>query len=109
MARSRLLLPLLAALAVPLVTTGVVTPAVAKNNTAAAIVGGIIAGAAVGAAISNADRHPNKIYVQPPPPPPPDPKPFKVAPNVTCYPLQRYCYNASGSYNATWSWKLYGR
>src|SRR4029079_7522661 len=75
-------------------------PAVAGNK-GAAIAGGIIAGAAIGAAVSSSINQPKTVYVPvpvavPPPPPPQWQQVFSPIPHMNCYPAQRACYNANG-------------
>ena len=80
----------------------------AKNNTGA-VIGGIIAGAAVGAVISSEMKHPKAVYVPAPPPRPPSPQSFSPKKGVICYPVQRACYNDRGAYSANWTWKIYAK
>ena len=79
--------------------------AAAKNNTGA-IIGGIIAGAAVGASEM---KHPKTVYVPARPPKPPSPQSFSPKKGVICYPVQRACYNDRGAYSANWTWKIYAK
>src|SRR4029078_6393640 len=77
-------------------------PAVAGNK-GAAIAGGIIAGAAIGAAVSSSINQPKTVYVPVPvaaPPPPQWQQVFSPIPHMNCYPAQRACYNANGAYHA---------
>jgi hypothetical protein len=86
-------------------------PAVAGNK-GAAIAGGIIAGAAIGAAVSSSINQPKTVYVPVPvaaPPPPQWQQVFSPIPHMNCYPAQRACYNANGAYNANWTYKIYAR
>lgn len=84
-------------------------PAKAANNTGA-IVGGLIAGAAIGAVVSGALNHPKPIYPpRPPPPPPPWQQSFQPSAGVWCYPAQRACYRDNGAYAPAWTVKVYGR
>lgn len=78
----------------------------AKNNTGA-VIGGIIAGAAVAAVISSEMKHPKTVYV--PASPPPSPQSFSPKMGVICYPVQRACYNDRGAYSANWTWKIYAK
>jgi hypothetical protein len=106
-----------AAIAVLLSTAGSIgtsVPAAAANNNTGAVVGGLVAGAIIGAAVAGSVNHPANIYVNPkPPPPPPGPNPWKNAfspkPGITCYPVQKACYNNNGAYNANWTWKVYSK
>jgi hypothetical protein len=103
--------PSLVALLAAAVTLGSLSapdPAAAKNNTGA-IIGGLIAGAAIGAAVSSQIRQPKTVYVPTPPPPDPWPKTYSPAPGITCYPAQRACYNVNGSYNGRWTYNVYAR
>jgi hypothetical protein len=100
------LAPLVALAIVPALVFPASTPAQAKDGAGVALVGGLIAGAAIGAAISNSKKHPKTIYVQAPPPPPVA-QPFSPKSGVTCYPAQQACYNLNGAYNANWTWKIY--
>ncbi len=117
MSRSLVGAALAAALVMTSAAAGLTTPAMAKsknNNNAGAVIGGLVAGAVIGAAVAGSTKHPDTIYVNPrPPPPPPGPNPWKNAfspkPGVTCYPVQSACYNANGSYNGNWTWKVYQR
>lgn len=97
---------LVAALAI--VAAGAATEAAAKNNTGA-VIGGIIAGAAIGAAVPSEMKHPNTVYVPAPPPKPPSPQTFTPKPGVVCYPAQRACYSDRGAYSANWTWKVYAK
>jgi hypothetical protein len=108
MASTRFRNSLIAAVLIPAMTLGISAPkpAEAKNNSAA-VVGGIIAGAAVGAMVSNAVAQPRTVYVSAPPPPQPWAGAFSPRPGVNCYPAQRACYYANGAYNANWTWKVY--
>jgi hypothetical protein len=107
MERIRSTLAVIAAVMLAAAACSATTPVSAKSNTGA-IIGGLIVGAAVGAAVSSEIKHSNKVYVASPPP---DPwgKSFSPKPGVFCYPAQRACYNASGAYNANWTWKVYTR
>jgi hypothetical protein len=96
----RLTLPVLALAIAPALMAS--EPVHAANNTGA-VIGGLIAGAAIGAAVSSANRHPPPVYVpRPPPPPPPGPNPWANAfypqPGYTCYPVQQACYKRNGAY-----------
>jgi hypothetical protein len=84
----------------------------AAGNKGAAIAGGIIAGAAIGAAVSSSINQPKTVYVPVPvaaPPPPQRQQVFSPIPHMNCYPAQRACYNANGAYNANWTYKIYAR
>jgi hypothetical protein len=79
------------------------------DSTGAAIAGGIV-GLAVGAALSKKQKHTTVIYApgyQPPYPPGTYPNAwaqfFSPKPGVTCYPIQRACYDARGAYNPKWT------
>ena len=116
MSRSLVGAALAAALVLTSAAAGITTPAVAKskNNNTGAVIGGLVAGAVIGAAVAGSTKHPDTIYVNPrPPAPPPGPNPWRNAfspkPGVTCYPVQAACYNANGSYNGNWTWKVYQR
>ncbi len=85
------------------------TPAAAKHGDGAAIVGGLIAGAAIGAAVSSEINHPKKVYVYQPPPPSPWGQVYSPTPGIRCYPAQRACYKADGNYSANWTYKIYAR
>lgn len=86
-------------------------PVEAKNN-AAAIAGGLILGAAVGAAISESHRHPPAVIV-------PDYVPvysggryaaFYPKPGYVCYQAQQACYRQSnGHYAVNVTWEVFGR
>ncbi|MGH6736656.1 MAG: hypothetical protein ACRECX_11345 [Methyloceanibacter sp.] len=84
------------------------TPAHAKSNTAA-VVGGIIAGAAVGAVVSSEINHSKKVYVREKPKPSSWDQSFSPKPGVMCYPAHRACYNSNGAYSANWTYKVYAR
>jgi hypothetical protein len=80
------------------------------GNKGAAIAGGIIAGAAIGAAISSSINQPRTVYVPLPAAPPPQwQQVYSPIPHMKCYPAQRACYNANGAYNANWTYKVYAR
>lgn len=108
MVSSKLKLPLTAAALLAVASWGMTTTTFAKSNTGA-IVGGIIAGAAVGAVVSSAINQPRIVYVPAPPPPQPWPQTYSPKPGVNCYPAQRACYNASGAYNANWTYRVYAK
>lgn len=91
----------------PLLTVSSPSPTYAKDGVGVAIIGGLIAGAAIGAAVADNNKHPQKVYVKPPPPP--KAKPFSPHNGVRCYPKQHACYNHNGSYNANWTWKIYAK
>jgi hypothetical protein len=89
-------------------------PSPVEAGKGAAIAGGIIAGAAVGAAISSSVNQPKTVYVPVPvaaPAPPPNAwgQVFSPIPHINCYPAQRACYNANGAYNGNWTYKIYAR
>ncbi|MCP4386465.1 MAG: hypothetical protein GY798_34495 [Hyphomicrobiales bacterium] len=97
-----------AALAIiPLLSVSSPSPGHAKDGVGVAIIGGLIAGAAIGAAVAASKKHPQKVYVKPPPPP--KAKPFSPHGGVKCYPKQHACYNKNGSYNGKWTWKIYAK
>src|SRR5262245_26102324 len=90
------------------------SPCPAEAGKGASIAGGIIAGAAVGAAISSSVNQPKTVYVPVPvaaPAPPPNAwgQVFSPNPHINCYPAQRACYNANGAYNGNWTYKVYAR
>jgi len=103
----------LGAAAMPLALVGSTLQVPAKDNTAAAIIGGLIAGAAVGAAVSGAVNHPKTVYVPVAAPPPPRPgwnASFSPYANIVCYPAQQACYNSAyGAYSATWTYRIFAR
>src|SRR4029078_2838854 len=75
----------------------------AAGNKGAAIAGGIISGAAMGAAVFSSINQPKTVYVPVPvaaPPPPQWQQVFSPIPHMNCYPAQRACYNANGAYHA---------
>lgn len=82
-------------------------PAHAKDGVGVAIVGGLIAGAAIGAAIADNKKHNTNIYVEPRRPPPP--QPFSPKAGIVCYPAQHACYHNDGSYAAKWTRRVYAR
>ena len=105
-------LTILPALAVAIAVTLSGAPAEAKKhndnknaNVGAAIIGGLVAGAVIGAAVSDTKTHPKQIYVAPPPPP--RAQPFSPKSGITCYPAQQACYRYDGAYNSNWTWKIY--
>ncbi|MGH6864669.1 MAG: hypothetical protein ACREDO_00440, partial [Methyloceanibacter sp.] len=85
------------------------TAPVSARDKTAAVVGGIIAGAAIGAAVSSSIDHPRKVYVPGPPPPDPWGRAFSPKPGIFCYPARRACYNARGIYSANWTYTIYAR
>jgi hypothetical protein len=84
------------------------TPVQAANN-GAAIIGGLIAGAAIGAAVSGAIKYPKPIYVPAPPPPPPWQQVIVPKPGVNCYVAQQACYFKNGAYAPGWTTQVFGR
>jgi hypothetical protein len=97
------------ALLAPAIVFASHVPARSKSD-AAAIVGGLIAGAAVGAAVSSVARYPDRVYYAPAPPPPPAwATAFSPKPGIVCYPAQRACYKESGAYAPNWTWRIYAR
>jgi hypothetical protein len=82
------------------------------GNKGAAIAGGIIASAAIGAAVSSSINQPKTVYVPVPlaaAPPPQWQQVFSPILYMNCYPAQRAYYNANGAYNANWTYKIYAR
>ena len=94
-----------------LVSTHAEAPAGHKG----AVIGGLVVGAAVGAALSKKHRHNTKIYVPGYAPYPPGgyvpawQQTFSPKPGVICYPAQRACYDGGGAYNPKWTWKTFSR
>ena len=82
-------------------------PIEAKDGVGIAIAGGLIAGAAIGAAIASKKKHSEVIYVKPAPKPKP-PKPFSPAAGIVCYPKQHACYKNGGAYSGHWTHRIYG-
>jgi hypothetical protein len=84
------------------------------NDVTAAIAGGIV-GLAAGAALSQAHQHDKVIYYPgyvPPDPPrgygPYYARSFSPDPGVICYPVQRACYRANGSFAPAWTSRVFG-
>ena len=110
MASTRLRISLIAAVLIPAFALGISAPEPAEAKGGGAVIGGIIAAAAIGAMVSNSVAQPRAVYVVPAPPPPqPWAGVFAPRPGVNCYPAQRACYYANGAYNANWTWKIYAR
>ncbi|WP_421724146.1 hypothetical protein [Bauldia sp.] len=99
---------LAAALAIgPALALTAPTPGFAKDGVGIALIGGLIAGAAIGTAVADSKRHSQKVYVKPPPPP--KAAPFSPHRGVTCYPKLHACYDNNGTYNGKWTWKIYAQ
>jgi hypothetical protein len=80
----------------------------AEAGKGAAIAGGIIAGAAIGAAISSSVNQPKTVVAVPRPGHRNGSKCTRRS-RTECNPAQRACYNANGAYNANWTYKIYAR
>jgi hypothetical protein len=89
-------------------------PKARADDAAAAIAGGIV-GLAVGAALSKKHHHHNDIYYPGYAPPygpggygPAWGQSFSPAPGAICYPIQRACYRADGSFAPVWTSRVFG-
>lgn len=96
-------------LAVMASTSLMYMPTEAPAGHTGAVVGGLVVGAAIGAALSKKHKHVEKIYVPGYGPPPVWTQTFSPKPGVLCYPAQRACYDAGGAYNPKWTWNTFGR
>lgn len=90
-------------------------PAAHADDAAAAAVAGGIVGLAVGAALSKKHHHHNDVYYPGYAPPygpggyyPAWNQSFMPSPSITCYPLQRACYNVDGGFSVKWTSRVFG-
>jgi len=96
-----------------LCSAGLVGKASAKDDTAA-VIGGLIVGAAVGAAVSKKHKHPKTVYVPTYVPVPAGgygpawADSFSPRQGVTCYPYQRACYKGNGAFAPNVTWNVFG-
>lgn len=91
------------------------TPVSAHDDAVGAAIAGGIIGLAAGAALSSHHHHDKVIYYPgyaPPYPPggygPYYRQSFSPTPGIICYPAQRSCYRADGSFAPAWTSRTFG-